>query len=112
MNTVNIIFTQLIALLSLVTASGVLIHDTNLDKAFASAFHRPISKDMNTDTNANLRAGSQPHTHAEHLAVAKSRGDSAKVLPRDRDRKRTEIKRASRGYHGNGYCMPLAGEWI
>ncbi len=112
MNSINIIFTQLIALLSLVTASGVLIHDTNLDKAFASALHKPISKDMNTDTNANFRAGSQPHTHAEHLSVAKNRGDSAKVLPRDRDRKRTEIKRASRGYHGNNYCMPLAGEWV
>ena len=110
MNMFQIVITQLIALLSLLIASGVLIHDTNLDKAFSSAAHQTVAKDM-TDTNANLRPGGQPHTHAEHLNV-KDRGDNAKVVPRRRDKKHIAPKRVVRGYHGNGICMPLAGEWV
>ena len=110
MNTFNIIVSQMIAILSLVTASGVLIHDTNIDKAFASAVYKPVNKEMNTDTNAAMRAGSNPHTHAEHMSV-RHQGDAAKALPRERDRKRLAIKRVAQGYHGNGICMPLAGEW-
>ncbi|OYX42846.1 hypothetical protein B7Y94_02780 [Candidatus Saccharibacteria bacterium 32-49-12] len=111
MNLFQLFIAQLIALLSLVTATGVLIHDTNLDKALTSSVKKAAYGDM-TDTNANMRAGSQPHTHVEHLAV-KDRADAHKALPRKRDRKRAAVtKRVAQGYHGNGVCMPLAGEWV
>ena len=113
MNITSLVLTQFMTLLSLVTASGVLLHDTNLDKAFSTVIHGSTnSSEMNTETKANLRSGSQPHTHAKHLAVGRDQPDNAKMPPRNRDRKRSVVKRVGQGYHGNGYCMPLAGEWV
>lgn len=112
MNIPHLLMTQLIALFSLMTASGVLIHDTNIDKAMTSAMYKKVT-DFGSDTNAQVRTSSNPHPHAGHMSVVKDQGDVAKTMPRSRDRKRAATnKRVAQGYHGNGVCLPLAGEWI
>lgn len=111
MNITQTLVTHFIAFISLATASGVLLHDTHLDKAFSSATKVQAAGDASADTGAKVRPGSNLHPHAEHMQVIKGRADNAKALPRERDRKRSMSKRLAHGYHGNNYCMPLAGEW-
>lgn len=111
MNITQIIASQFIALVSLTTLAGVLIHDVNIDKAFKTATYKQSAKDVHTtDTSAHMRPGTTPHTHAEHLKVGNDRVDQAKALPR-RDRKKV-VQQVIRGHHGDGICMPLAGEWV
>ena len=45
MNTLQIIMTQLAAIISLTTASGILLHDSHLDKAFVSTIIHAKSGD-------------------------------------------------------------------
>lgn len=112
MNITHILITNFITLISLATASGVILHDTHLDKAFSSATKVYASSDLSGDASSKARPGSNLHPHAEHLQVVKDRADNTRALPRERDRKRATPKRAVHGgFHGNNYCMPLAGEW-
>lgn len=111
MNITQTIITNFITLISLLTASGVLLHDTHLDKAFSSATKVQVANDLSSDASSKARPGSNLHPHAEHLQIVRDRIDNTKALPRERDRKRATPKRFAQGYHGNNYCMPLAGEW-
>ena len=112
MNISQQIITPLTVLLSFLTAGGVLLHDTHMDKAFVSVANKPQAGDMTSDSTATVRSGSNLHPHAEHMSVVKNKTDDGKALPRNRDRKNLVKKRAVRGYHGEGYCMPFAGEWV
>lgn len=111
------IFQQLanyiVVLLSLSTACGVLLHDTGIDKAVSSVLYKIQSSDPGTDT-VKIRPGSNLHPHAEHMTVKKD-VRNPDMLPRKRVSKKieqnTDAKRLGCGYHGDGVCMPLAGEW-
>ena len=114
MNTLQIIMTQLAAIISLTTASGILLHDSHLDKAFVSIINH-VQADNATNVpqeTAKVRVGSNPHTHAEHMSVRSDRNDNPSYMPKSRDRKRQAIKRQALGFHGENVCLPLAGEWI
>lgn len=113
MNITQLFLTQFAALISFATASGVLLHDTNLDKAFATVVNH-VQADSSNDTaqQSKIRPGSNPHTHAEHMQVSGERTNNPTNLPKNRDRKRQAIKRQALGYHGENFCMPLAGEWV
>ncbi len=111
MNNLQLIFTQIIMFFSLATACGVFLHDTHIDRAVQSVWHKPTLHDISSDS-PRARTGSSLHPHAEQLSVVKNRGDSAKALPRNRNKKQSnEQKIPARGYHGDNFCMPLAGEW-
>lgn len=112
MNIAQQLITPLTVLLSLFTASGVLLHDTHIDKAFVSVANKPQVGDMSPENVVQVRSGSNLHPHAEHMSVVKNKTDDGKALPRNRDRKNLVKRRAVRGYHGEGFCMPFAGEWI
>lgn len=105
------IFSQFVVLVSLFTLSGVLLHDTHLDKAFVSASGKVQPGDTGTDTSAHMRSGSSLHPHAPHLKVNKDGGDQPSTPARHRERKELQKRRVKRGYHGDNFCMPLAGEW-
>ncbi len=114
MNTLQLIMTQFAAIISLATASGILLHDSHIDKAFAGAVNH-AQADSGTSTShesAKTRVGSNPHTHAEHMKVSAQRNDNLSYMPKNRDRKRQAIKRQALGFHGENVCMPLAGEWV
>lgn len=113
MNIIHIIMSHMIAILSLTTVSGVLIHDSHIDKAFASAInHFQADSVVTPQEAAKTRIGSNPHTHAEHMKVTSERNDNPSYMPKNRDRKRQAIKRQALGYHGENFCLPLAGEWV
>ncbi len=108
MNFTNLL-SQLIALVSLLTACGVVLHDTSVDKAFSSAFYRTQKSDFTATTEVSARPAN-PHTHPQHLSVAKNQS-APRALPRERNKRFTSDKHPARGYHGENICLPFAGEW-
>ena len=100
MNYIFKLFAPLTVLLSLSTACGVLLHDTNIDKAFFAAWSRSetgTTTDGNYDTS-KTKPGSTPHTHSHgYLADTIRDGqDHPRTTPRIGDRKHVRQKRNSR----------------
>ena len=111
MNFFEILTAQIIGFVGLTTACGVLIHDTHIDKAMSSALYKTFSSDLSSETSAT-RPSANLHPHAEQMSVFKHNATDGKALPRDRNKRFSgENKRLARGYHGENFCMPLAGEW-
>lgn len=112
MNVLQIIFSQIITTLSLTTACGVLLHDTHIDKAVTTNMKVAQVNDFHPDEAAGrLRAGGNVHPHAEHLRVSKDGDTSKAALPRRKTKVGRDKKVVKTGYHGDNFCMPLAGEW-
>lgn len=110
MHHLNQLISQIIMLTSLMTACGVLVHDTHLDKAFTASVNHQLS-DAHSEATGRLRPGGNAHPHAEHLKIPKDGSDNPCTVPRKRDKKHIVKRRVARGYHGDNFCMPLAGEW-
>lgn len=108
MNITQTIFAQFIAIVSVLTASGVLLHDTSIDKAVISSYSTQ-GDNASADSATVAKVRSNPHPHAEHLSVRKDKADPA-TLPK-RDRRRLAHRRQTRGFHGDNICLPLVGEW-
>jgi len=113
MNTMKYIyklFAPLTMLLSLSTACGVLLHDTNIDKAFMSAWATPDISN-NTDEAGKTKLGSTPHTHAHGISLGDTIRDGQAhpcTAPRTGDRKHIHQKRVARGNHTfDGYRLFL-----
>jgi len=112
MNIAQLIFSQIITLMSLTTACGILLHDTHLDKAFTTTIKVTSVNDFHPDEAVGrLRAGGNVHPHAEHLRVHKDGDTSQAAIPRRRGKKDIVKKQLKTGFHGDNFCMPLAGEW-
>lgn len=98
MNQFTQVLTPLTMLLSLSTACGVLLHDTNIDKAVLSAVD---SRSITTDGDAGqTKPGSTPHTHSEGPSlskVVKEGRTHPRSTPRAQDRKHTSQKRMLSG---------------
>ena len=111
MNILQIIFAQIITLVSLLTACGVFLHDTHIDKAMSSAIYKTKAKSGDLANEAATRPSSNLHPHAEHLSVSKNNAN-LKAMPRKRNKNKLTEQRVGRGFHADGYCVPLAGEWV
>ncbi|MDO4712973.1 MAG: hypothetical protein Q4B05_03665 [Candidatus Saccharibacteria bacterium] len=104
MNQFTQLLTPLTMLLSLTTACGVFLHDTNVDKALVSAVssaHADSGPANETAEAARLRPGSTPHTHAEEPSLAKVVKEgrhNPRSTPRGNDRRHAHQKRTA---HGN-----------
>lgn len=114
MNVLQIITAQLIALVSLATASGVLLHDTQIDKAVIASIQAQAlgTTEVNIGGHAKVRSSSNSHPHPEHTSVRKDGSDTTATLPKGRDRRKLLQKRQVKGFHGNNFCLPLVGEWV
>lgn len=111
-NTFQQLASYLVVMFSLFTACGVLLHDTGVDKAITSIY-KAQAADAATEA-ATIRSGSNLHPHAEHMSVKKDGGRNPDMMPRKRISKKLVQQQARRmacGYHADGVCMPLAGEW-
>lgn len=90
--------------LSLCTASGVLLHDTNVDKAMVKA----VSQQVDAASPGNM-----PHTHSErgslHQAIRDLNASQPRTQPRGQeDRKYVQAKPSARGHHPfDNYTLPL-----
>ena len=102
------IFTQFVALVSIFTATGVLLHDTSIDKAVIYGYS---VQDNKTPINDGMvvKVRSNPHPHVEHLTMRKDQSDNA-AIPKA-IRRRQGHRKLVRGFHGDNLCLPLVGEW-
>lgn len=111
MNTLQQIIAPLTMLLGLTTACGVLMHDTNLDKAFVSAFQKIDTYVASADETGKTKPSSSPHTHAEGPSLSKVLKDGhshPRNTPRHTDRKHLYQKRMSRdGQDFDGHRLML-----
>ncbi|MDO4781502.1 MAG: hypothetical protein Q4A34_03905 [Candidatus Saccharibacteria bacterium] len=102
MNIVQQMIASLMTLVSLATLCGVLMHDTNVDKAFVTALYKTdMQQAMADDGAAKVKPGSTPHTHPEHASLSGIMRESnarPRTLPRNTDRKYANAKR-TRGNH-------------
>lgn len=101
-------------LISLLTACGVLLHDTNFDKAFVTAIGKTVvadSNNVNNDDGSKVKVGSTPHTHPEHLSLAnilKERGARPRPNPHDDNRRRFHAKRTQNKHEFDGHRLCIA----
>ena len=75
------ILNSLSIMLSLSTASGVLIHDTKIDKATAAAI-APLAVTANYETTDKLKISGDPHTHSERGSLSQAVRDLKQQNPR------------------------------
>ncbi|MFZ2835726.1 hypothetical protein D3C85_220780 [compost metagenome] len=104
------LLTPLSIALSLSTATGVLLHDTKLDKAASLAPALSAGLDA---ADRSIKLAGDPHTHAERgslsQAVRDIKSQNPRVQPRTtEDKKHLMQKNAPRGYHSfDSYNTPL-----
>jgi hypothetical protein len=112
MFSLSTLLTPLSIALSLSTATGVLLHDTKLDKAAAAMTPAVSANFESADRSAKLTGDA--HTHVERgslsQAVRDIKAQNPRVQPRATDDKKYLMqKNAPRGYHSfDNYNVPLA----
>lgn len=97
MNYISQLTTIITMIFGLTTTVGVFLHDTNVDKAFVSAW-KTLHYAVRTEADDH-KPGSTPHTHAEHGEFSKVLKDGKahpRSTPRSSDRKHLHHKLASR----------------
>lgn len=97
--------------LSLSTATGVLLHDTRLDKATTVGLSIPAAI-TSYDANTKLVSINDLHTHHERMAfsqvVQNIKGENPRIQPRNEDKKHLLQKRAAKGHHAfDNYNLPI-----
>jgi len=108
---IQIIISPLFVLLSLSTGTGVLLHETKVDKLAALALAHPVAATKKLSSGKLLE--SMPHTHSDAGTLESSsrefRTQSHGMAPRrDRDEKYRMQKKVPRGYHlFDSYHLPL-----
>lgn len=101
---------SLILFISLMTASGVFMHDTRLDEVAVTAVTLP---GMYADSAKTGLAPSDPHTHVERMSVGKVMHEltsrTPRVAPRSNEEKRHLMQnRIARGHHAfDNYNLPI-----
>ena len=109
MNIAHTIFNLLSLTFCLGTASSVLIHDTNVDKAMVTA----VTNHAQHMTNPIAKPGNDPHTHSErtslHQAIRDLNASQPRVQPRNQDEKHyAQSKPSARGHHPfDNYTLPV-----
>lgn len=110
-------FTNLInpiaILLSLSTATGILVHDTKIDRATTTAMISPLLSGTAEANMAEANVRPDLHTHVERMSVAGQlqnlRSQNPRIQPRAyEDRKHLMAKYATKGVHAfDNYYLPL-----
>ncbi len=108
MNSIPTILNFLALTLSLGTASSVLVHDTNIDKAMVTALAAQTAS-----ITGPAKLGNDPHTHSErgslYQAIRSLNSSQPRTQPRGQeDRKYVQAKPTARGHHPfDNYTLPL-----
>ena len=94
------IITTLIMALSINISVGILLHDTNIDKAILSSWKSSNTNyDFHQDAAKHEAPESHPHTHPEHVKLASVLKDGQahpRSTPRGNDKKHLHSKTFSR----------------
>lgn len=111
MNQIQHFFTIITMLISLQTALGVLLHDTNIDKALLSSWAKESSGAYMDMGDSGKMPEAKPHTHPEHTQLTRTLRDNAahpRATPRNSDRRHLHQKRVSRNTEFDGHCICIA----
>lgn len=106
------LLTPLSIALSLSTATGVLLHDTKLDKAAAAI--TPVMSASLESADRSVKLVGDAHTHVERgslsQAVRDIKAQNPRIQPRSTDDKKYLMqKNTPRGYHSfDNYNVPIA----
>lgn len=109
MNSIQTIINLIALSFSLGTASSVLVHDTNIDKAMVTA----LTAEIATTSAAPTKLGNDPHTHSERMslyqAIRSLNSSQPRTQPRGQDdRKYVQAKPTARGHHPfDNYSLPV-----
>jgi hypothetical protein len=106
------ILNPLAIIISLSTASGVLVHDTKIDRAAAVAFSAPATMATYEAPSKAISFSSDAHTHVERASFAGAvntlSGHTPSVQPRSNDKKHLMQKHVVRGHHAfDNYNLPI-----
>ncbi len=110
-------YTQLISTLSLIvslfTVSGIMLHDTRVDKATSIAVATPVSVgQFDANTNKSIHFGSDAHTHVERSSFSQAmrayQTATPGVQPRTEERKHLMQRHVPKGHHAfDNYNLPI-----
>lgn len=105
------LFNQLAVAISLFTATGVALHDTKVDRAFATTINSPIMSQSIASPGEGFK-GSELHTHVERTSFAQAVHDiqsgAPRINPRGDHKKHVTPKAVVRGHHAfDNYNLPL-----
>lgn len=107
--TITPILTQaVISLFGFGLIGGLLLHDTNLDKAAATAL--AVRAELEQQT---MKPGNMPHTHSErgslYQAIRSIHASQPRTQPRTQDDKKyVQAKPSARGHHPfDNYTLPF-----
>lgn len=111
MSPLSLILSPCAFVLSLCTATGVFVHDMQLDKATVTALTIPVFAGASYDKSSVPQTGAN-HTHVERGSLSQAlhdlRSTTPRMQPRDDSRKHVLAKRVVRGVHAfDGYYVPL-----
>jgi hypothetical protein len=94
---------------SIITASGVFVHDMRIDRA-AMAATAPLPAAYETSSASKLLSSGDAHTHVERVSGALNdlAPKSPSVQPRSDDKKHLLQKRVAKGHHAfDNYNLPI-----
>jgi hypothetical protein len=106
------IFNSIAILLSLSTATGILVHDTKIDKA-TIVLATPLTIATSDTSGRTIDIQTDLHTHVERTSVADSlsafQADNPRLQPRIfEDKKHLLSRHVSRGHHAfDSYNLPI-----
>lgn len=106
MSLLSLFVTPLSILLSLITATGVFVHDTRIDKATLTVLSGPA---VSTSNEANVKLvnhATDSHTHVERHTLSSAlhqlRSDNPRVSPRS-DEEKYHAAQKHLGFGNNPY---------
>lgn len=102
----------ILAIMSLSTAAGVLLHDTRIDKAAVTALALPTAVISLDGSNKLAGISGDLHTHTERTSLSQAvhdlKGQTQRTLPRNEDKKHALPKFVTKGHHAfDNYNLPL-----
>ncbi len=101
------ILSPFVVILSLCTSTGILLHDTKVDKVASLALFSSATSSQYMVEDKISKIETATHTHVER-ASGELRGHSPAVSPRKDDKKFLLQKKVSRGFHAfDSYNLPL-----
>lgn len=108
----EMLLSPLAIFLSLCTSTGILLHETKVDKVAALTLLAPVSATRYAaDTNVG-KLETSAHTHVEHTSLdqvsSELRTQSPTTTPRKEDKKYRLQKKVARGFYAfDSYNLPL-----
>lgn len=109
----QVLISPLAVMLSLSTSSGILLHETKIDKLATLTMMAPVAAAQKVATHGTALLDGMPHTHIEPASLESASNELRTKNPnqnprRDEDKKYRLQKRVSRGVHlFDSYHLPL-----